>query len=150
MISKFAVAALAGASFAAVGCSDNKSDKHHNGTSDRGHGGVADKSDPRTDRPEDYRGTAGRYGGGLDSIPREAERLTNDEGNEMHVRPNVNGRLYIYDDRDDRIVYEGPLRRHEELVAIPDRGTLTIDNKRLDENIRWNPKAHYRLYFLRD
>jgi hypothetical protein len=135
MISTFALAAIAGGSFASAGCSDDNKDKHQ-GTRGSNHDGIADKS--------------ASYGRGLDSIPRDAERLTKDEGDQMHVRPNVDGRIYIYDERADRIVYEGPLRRHEELVADPVRRTLTIDEKRVNQDIEWNHKAHYRLYFLRD
>jgi hypothetical protein len=128
-------AALALALSLAAGCSSHDNKRHvpsasHSSRSDLPAGGAYD------DR-------------GLRGIPRDAVRLEKDEGPEMRVRPNQEGRIFLYDPRADRIAYEGRLKTHEEFVAIPDRDSVTIDGRRI-ESARLDRKARYQLYFLRD
>ena len=133
------------ASAFAIGCEDNR-DKSH----DKDRDGIPNRSDPHPSRPDLPAGGAyDRDRGGIRAIPREAIRLEKDEGREMRVRPNQDGRIFVYDPRADRIAYEGRLRAKEEFVAVPDSDSVTIDGRRV-ESARLSPKVRYELYFLRD
>jgi hypothetical protein len=132
-----------------VGCSDT--DKHHDRSSDKDRDGIPNRADPHPNRPDLPAGDV-RYDGdrvGMRGIPRDAIRLEKDEGPEMRVRPNQDGRIFVYDPRADRIAYEGRLRAKEEFIAIPDRDSITIDGKRVD-SARLSGRERYQLYFLRD
>jgi hypothetical protein len=131
-----------------VGCSEN--DHHSDRSGDKDRDGIPNRADPHPNRPDLPAGDV-RYdrAGDLRGIPRDAIRLEKDEGPEMRVRPNQDGRIYVYDPRADRIVYEGRLRAKEEFIAIPERDSITIDGKRVD-SARLNSRDRYQLYFLRD
>jgi len=130
-----------------IGCEEN--DKK---SSDRDRDGIPNRADPRPDRP-DLPADDDRYdrdrGVGMRGIPRDAVRLEKDEGPEMRVRPNRDGRIYVYDPRSERVEYEGRLHAKEEFVVNPDRDSITIDGKRVDR-VQLSPKVRYELYFLRD
>lgn len=133
------VAIAAGVSLTA-GCSSQDANNHH-----------ARHDRIETHRPDYPAGPVygDRDAGGLRGIPRDAIRLQRDEGPEMRVRPEREGRIYVYDERNDRIAYDGRLHPKEEFVAIPDRNEVTIDGRRVD-GVRLDPKSRYQLYYLRD
>jgi hypothetical protein len=129
-----------------IGCEEN--DRKSN---DRDRDGIPNRADPHPGRPDVPAGDVYRDGdrAGMRGIPRDAVRLEKDEGPEMRVRPNRDGRIYVYDPRDDRIEYEGRLQAKEELVVDPGRDSITIDGKRVDR-VQLSTKVRYELYFLRD
>lgn len=133
-----------------VGCSDT--DNNHDRSRDKDRDGIPNRADPHPNRPDlpadDVRYDRDRSAG-MRGIPRDAVRLEKDEGPEMRVRPNRDGRIYVYDPRADRIEYEGRLHAKEEFVVDPGRASITIDGKRVDR-VQLSPKVRYELYFLRD
>jgi hypothetical protein len=131
-----------------VGCSEN--DNHHDRSRDKDRDGIPNRADPHPNRPDlPAGGVYDRDRGGMRGIPRDAIRLEKDEGPEMRVRPNQDGRIFVYDPRADRIAYEGRLRAKEEFIAVPDRDSITIDGRRV-EGARLTSRDRYELYFLRD
>jgi hypothetical protein len=88
---------------------------------------------------------------GLDEVPREAVRVgrRDESGPGLYVRPNREGRIFVYSEEADRVVYSGRLHRHEEFVADPDRDDISIDGKRV-AGVRMRKGDHYRLYWLPD
>jgi hypothetical protein len=143
------LSALAVVASLGVGCSSN--DTHHDKSHDKDRDGIPNRADPHPSRPDLPAGDVryDRDSVGMRGIPRDAIRLEKDEGREMRVRPNQDGRIFVYDPRADRIAYEGRLRAKEEFVAVPDNDSVTIDGKRV-ESARLSPKVRYELYFLRD
>jgi hypothetical protein len=138
-----------------VGCADNDGGKDRSRDKDRD--GIPNSADPRPNRPDraaddlyrDRDGAGDRVGGGVRGIPRDAIRLEKDEGPEMRVRPNRDGRIFLYDPRAERVEYEGRLLAKEEFVVNPGRDSITIDGKRVDR-VQLRPNVRYELYFLRD
>jgi hypothetical protein len=149
------------AALLAVGCDDN--DKSSTSSSrDRDRDGVADKYDrhpnssDRLDddvvigRDRDRLDRVDRAGStrGLDEIPRDALRVHLEDPDHLRHKPDHDGRIYVFDEDADRVVYDGRLKRGENFVAEPGKDAVTIDGKRIG-NANLNAKHHYRLYFLR-
>lgn len=86
---------------------------------------------------------------GLSDVPRDAVRVEEGEGQTLRYEAARDGRVYVYDEDDDRVVYTGKLYRGERFIADPDKDVLSVNGKRLgDVNLR---SAHrYRVYFARD
>ena len=141
------LALLAVAGTLGVGCSSN--DNHHDRPHDKDRDGIPDRSDPHPSRA-DYPAGEVYAPGGVRGIPRDAIRLEKDEGREMRVRPERDGRIFVYEPRTDRVVYEGRLHAKEEFIAVPDSDSITIDGRRVEKRVRLDPRERYQLYYLRD
>ena len=164
-----AAAAVLGALLAA-GCEESG----RSGSStrrDRDRDGITDRYDRRTDAddlrrdrddfrrddndrgdvigrdPDRRRDTLDRRG--LGEIPREAIKVEEGVGGTLRYEADRDGRVYVYDEDDDRVVYSGNLYRGEDFVVDPDSDVLSVSGKRLgDVNLR--AQHRYRLYFMRD
>ena|SRR5687767_3134955 len=163
MISKlFAVATLVIAAFLIAGCSED--DKDALKENDRDRDGIADRydrrpnSDDRYDRDDrisqdprdrDLDRDLDRNRRGLDDIPRDAVRVEEGVGDVLRYEAERDGRVYVYDEDDDRVVYSGKVYRGEDFVADPDRDVLSVNGKRLDD-VNLRAKHRYRVYFMRD
>ena len=153
---KLSVAALAVAAVLASGC---ESDEDRFQTRrDRDGDGISDRYDPNPRRDDVRRDDAvlsrdrdldrGRLRG-LDDIPRDSQRVDTAEGSSIRYEAKRDGKVYLYDEDDDRVVYSGKLFRDERFVADPDEDELSVNGKKLgDVNLR--AKHRYRLYFMRD
>lgn len=141
-------------SFLAIGCADTKHDNHdrHHGDRDVSidrHDRARDDDVVVVDRSRDHAWDTTHRG--LDEVPRQAVRVgRRDESTPgLYVRPNREGRIYVYSEEGDRVIYSGRLHRHEEFVADPDRDVITIEGKRVS-GVRFRKGDHYRLYWLPD
>jgi hypothetical protein len=159
------LAAVALAMSLAIGCEDTD-DSSTSTRRDRDGDGIADRYDrypnsddrrdgdvilsrERYDRDRDLDGDLDRTSRtrpGLSEIPRDATQVREGEGRTIRYEATRDGRVYVYDEDDDRVVYSGKLFRGENFVADPDRDVLSVNGKRLDDiNLR---SAHrYRIYF---
>jgi hypothetical protein len=120
------------AALLAVGCDDN------------------DKSSTSSTHDRDRLDRTERVGGlrGLDEIPRDAVRVNLEDPDRLRHKPERDGRIFVYDEDDDRVVYDGKLYRGEAFIADPAKDAVTVDGKRVgDAKLRSNHR--YRLYFLR-
>ena len=158
------LAAVALAMSLAIGCEDTD-DRSTSTRRDRDGDGIADRYDRspnRSERPDDdvilsrdrdsdrdLDRDLDRTRPGLSEIPRDATQVREGEGRAIRYEATRDGRVYVYDEDDDRVVYTGKLYRGEEFVADPDRDLLAVNGKRLDDvNLR---SAHrYRVYFMRN
>ena len=61
----------------------------------------------------------------------------------------ANGRVWIYDKDDDRLVYEGRMTRNEEITLDPRDNRLTLNGKRITERDFKSNHMH-RIYFKPD
>jgi hypothetical protein len=153
-------AALALTALLAAGCEDTDSSST---TRDRDRDGISDRYDRRPnsddrldddtiigrDRRRDRDLDRDRLRRGLDEIPRDAVRVEQGTGKTLRYEAERDGRVFVYDEDDDRVVYTGKLYKGEEFIADPDRDLLAVNGKRLDDvNLR---SAHrYRVYFMRN
>jgi hypothetical protein len=138
----------------AIGCEDtNKT------INDRDHDGIADKYDRHPDRAtkrqddvltdrrrDDLRDRDLR---GLDEVPRDARRVDLGDGPRVTYHADRGGRVYLYDVDADRVIYSDKVRRGDEVVADPDRGSLELNDRRLSD-ITLPARHAYRMYFLPD
>ena len=86
---------------------------------------------------------------GMRDIPRDAVKVEEGVGDRLRYEADRDGRVFLYDQDDDRVVYSGNVYRGEDLVVDPDNDVLSVNGKRLgDVNLR--TKHRYRLYFMRD
>jgi hypothetical protein len=151
----------------AAGCDDDDKARHTSARRDRDRDGIADRYDRHPDRasPRDDEVILSRERisdrdrplaerdlelRGLAEIPRDAKRVDEGRtGDRVRYTALNDGRVFLYDEADDRVVYSGKVYRDEAFVADPEADMLSVNGKRLaDVNLR---AGHaYRLYFLRD
>ena len=143
----------------AIGCEDSNKTIH-----DRDHDGIADKYDRHPDRAtkrqDDVLGDSRRDDlrrddsrdrdlRGLDEVPRDARRVDLGDGPRVVYHADHSGRVYLYDVDADRVIYSDKVRRGDEVVADPDRGSLELNSRRLSDVTL--PERHaYRMYYLPD
>ena len=155
------LSAMTLAAMLALGCED--SDRSTSGsTRDRDGDGISDtydrrpsdddnlsRTDPRDDDVVGRSPDRARDRRGLAEIPRDAVKVEEGVGESLRYEADREGRVYVYDEDDDRVVYSGKLYRGEQFVVDPKEDVLSAGGKRLDDvNLR---AAHrYRLYFMRD
>lgn len=161
---RLTLAALAMAMALGAGCEDG-SGSSTSPRRDRDGDGISDKydrkpsddnlrrSDPREDdvvgRDPDRVGGRAPARRGLSEIPRDAVKVEEGVGDPLRYEADRDGRVYVYDEDDDRVVYSGKLYRDEQFVADPASDVLSVGGKRLgDVNLR--AQHRYRLYFMRD
>lgn len=165
----FLLAILAVATFGSIGCEEmggSSSSSRHDRDDDR----VSDRYDRRGDdrRHDDDRRRGDsdgdvigrdpdrRRGGdtlerssGMRDIPRDAVKVEEGAGDRLRYEAERDGRIYVYDEDDDRVVYSGNVYRGEDFVVDPGADVLSVNGKRLgDVNLR--AKHRYRVYFMRD
>jgi hypothetical protein len=156
------LAAVAYVGLLAAGCEDTD---RPSSSRDRDHDGIADRYDRRPDaddrrdddviisrdrdRARDRDLDRDRDLRGLAEIPRDAVRVEQGVGETLRYDADRDGRIYVYDQDDDRVVYQGKLYGGEDFVIDPDRDVLSVNGKRLDD-INLRAKHRYRLYFMRD
>ena len=167
MLTAFALTATLAAGCESLGGSSSSSRRDRERDVDRD--GISDRYDRRTD-DGDYRRSDPRDGDvvgrdparrgdstvardrdlrGLSQIPRDAVKVEEGVGDALRYEAERDGRVYVYDEDDDAVVYKGTLERGEEFVVDPEADVLSADGRRVgDVNLR---AAHrYRLYFMRD
>ena len=145
----------------AVGCEDMRSSDSST-RRDRDRDGISDKYDrePTGDdrrRSEDDDDVIGRdpdrrRSDTLDrprDVPRDAVKVEEGVGDTLRYEADRDGRVYVYDEDDERVVYSGNLYRGEDFLVDPDSDVLSVNGKRLgDVNLR--AQHRYRVYFMRD
>ena len=82
-------------------------------------------------------------------VPRGAVVVEEGDGKTLKHKPAHAGRAYLYDEDDDRVVYDVRLRPNESLVIDPDADSIKVDGAR-DAKVNLRAKHRYRLYYLRD
>ena len=101
----------------------------------------------REDRDDRGRSTSSRRGG-MSEIPARARRLESVHGARFTETFDNDGRLYVYDHDDDRLVYSARVREDERFVFDPAEDEMRLNDKRVgpdDLNLR---SAHrYEFYF---
>lgn len=158
------LAAVAAAMLWSAGCeeSDRGSSTSRR---DRDRDGISDRYDRRDDdrrrgdrdgdvigrdpdpRRDGNRDTLERRG--LSEVPRDAVKVEEGVGDTLRYEADRNGRVFVYDEDDDRVVYAGNIYRGEDFVVDPDKDVLSVNGKRLgDVNLR--AQHRYRVYFMRD
>lgn len=142
-----------------AGCEED--DDKYSTKRDRDGDGIADRydreptrdarRDDRLDDDDDAVISRDRVGSdrlrGLDEIPRDAVRVDTGTGTKLSYDPKRDGRVFLYDEDDDRVVYSGRVYRDEDFSADPDDDELLVNGKKIDE-VNLRAKHRYRLYFL--
>jgi hypothetical protein len=158
---RLTAAALGLAMVLAVGCEESDSSSSRT-RRDRDGDGISDtydrkpSGDDRRGEGDDIVGRAPDRGGsdtvdrrGLREIPRDAVKVEEGVGDTLRYEADRDGRVYVYDEDDDRVVYSGNLYRGEDFLVDPDSDVLSVNGKRLgDVNLR--AQHRYRVYFMRD
>jgi len=172
LASKPLLAILAVCMTLAVGCeesdrssSSSRRDRDGDGISDRYDRRPSSDDTLRRDDDDDFRRDTrrddvvgrdpDRVGGtldrrrGLSEVPRDAVKVEEGVGNALRYEPERDGRVYVYDADDDRVVYSGKVYRGEDFVVDPKSDVLSAGGKRLgDVNLR--AQHRYHVYFMRD
>ena len=87
----------------------------------------------------------------LDEIPTGADRIEAVKGREFSYEFKDDGRVYIYDREDDKLVYEGNVRDGERLVIDPQEDKLTVDGDPVgDRDLNLRAAHEYQIYFDRE
>jgi hypothetical protein len=98
------------------------------------------------DDPDDR--TTSSRGGGMSEIPPKARRLESVHGARFTETFDNDGRLYVFDHDDDRLIYSARVRENERFVFDPAEDEMRLNDKRVgpdDLNLR---SAHrYEFYF---
>lgn len=80
-------------------------------------------------------------------IPRNAD-IVRDGVDKLKWTADLDGEIYVYDTRDERVVYTGAIRRNQELVVAPGDDKIYIAEKVVfSEDLRRD--ARHQIYFAR-
>lgn len=82
-----------------------------------------------------------------DEVPQSAERLVVG-GGELSASARHNGRLFVYDENDKRVMYSQRVRKNDRITLSPDRNRITIDGTSYE--VELSRKHGHRLYLERD
>jgi hypothetical protein len=162
---RWTLAALAVVMTLAVGCEDSDSsstssrrDRDGDGISDRYDRKPTDdnlrRSDPRDDdvvgrTPDRARRDTTLARDVPRGLPRDVVKVDEGVGDPLRYEAERDGHVYVYDEDDDRIVYDGKLYRGEQFIVDPESDVLSAGGKRLDD-VNLRAQHRYRLYFARD
>jgi hypothetical protein len=170
MLTAFALAAMLAAGCEGLGGSSSSSSRRDR-ERDADRDGISDRYDRRTGE-DDLRRSDPRDGDvvGRDpdrrrdaddeltlsrgarvprGVPADAVKVEEGVGDPLRYEADREGRVYVYDEDDDAVVYKGTLYRGEEFVVDPEADVLSAGGKRVgDVNLRAGHR--YRLYFMRD
>jgi len=92
----------------------------------------------------------GGSGGSLPSELRDADRVAYGRG-DLSFNARDNGRVWVYDRTDRRIVYSSDVRRGDRVIVSPEDDYITISEARQrgGSQFRLNPRHDYEVYFKR-
>jgi hypothetical protein len=92
-----------------------------------------DRYPPEVDRPN--------------RIPRWSDLVCDGDGKQKWTA-DMTGDIYVYDVRDDRIVWTGPIKRDQQIIVEPNHDRISIDERPVyTENLRRD--ARHQVYFAR-
>jgi hypothetical protein len=82
-------------------------------------------------------------------VPRTA-RLAAEGRGDLSYKATRDGFAYVIDNRDKRMVWEGPIDKDETLTVAPYRNVIEINGKRVKRVRNLDNKHIHRIYFERD
>ena len=83
-----------------------------------------------------------------DRVPRGAVRVA-DGGGKLTWQARDDGRLIIYDENDDRVVLERPIRNRQEVLVDPEKDLIEVDGRRAYDGNLVKDHSH-RIYFQKE
>jgi hypothetical protein len=86
---------------------------------------------------------------GMDSIPSRANRVAEGKDQRMIYTAPEDGTLYVYDTKDRKLLFSGPLYRNEEFQMVPDGNVINVNGRRAG-TYNLHTDRRYELYFDRD
>lgn len=95
------------------------------------HGGRPDNNNP---------------GGSYSDLPRSADRMARGRGDISINEAPRNGRVYVYDEDERRVLYSCDISRGNSFQIFPDRGYVNLNSRR-QADVRFRRGNTYGLYF---
>jgi hypothetical protein len=86
---------------------------------------------------------------GMDAIPSRAARVAEGKDQRIIYTAPEDGTLYVYDTKDRKLLFSGPLYRNEEFLMVPDGNVINVNGRRAG-TYNLHTDRRYELYFDRD
>ena len=143
---RLVVAISAAAVFLSAGCTSNDS----GGNTSPGPA-VSNFGDPQATTAKDWFAGDSKQDDKNDEplVPKTA-RLAAEGRGDLSYKATRDGFAYVIDNRDKRMVWEGPIDKDETLTVAPYRNVIEINGKRVKKVKDLDNKHIHRIYFERD
>jgi hypothetical protein len=92
-------------------------------------------------------GSGGSGDGRYPGVPRGAQ-LVMEGRSDLSWRVSGRGEMFVFDEMDNRVVYQGRVREGQRFTVAPDRNMITIDGQPVSEG-RLSPRRSYKVFFSR-
>ena len=86
---------------------------------------------------------------GMEAIPSRATRVAEGKDQRIIYTAPEDGTLYVYDTKDRKLLFSGPLYRNEEFTMVPDGNVINVNGRRAG-TYNLHTDRRYELYFDRD
>ncbi|HEX8339725.1 MAG TPA: hypothetical protein VF624_02345 [Tepidisphaeraceae bacterium] len=83
------------------------------------------------------------------AVPDDARVVAESRGGELSYKADDDGRAYLYDATESKLVKTYAVRRGQRLTISPANGLVAIDGKTIAQNQEFNRRSNYRLLFAR-
>jgi hypothetical protein len=139
------VAAIALGGSLGAGCATSDTSP---GSGDGSVGEVSHRPGPEQYAADDQGRRGGEQGDDEPLVPKTARQVAEGRG-DLSYKATRDGFVYVIDNRDKKVIYEGPIDKDETLTIAPYRNAVEIDGKRVKRVKDLDNKHIHRIYFER-
>jgi len=82
-----------------------------------------------------------------DRVPDSAKVVAEGRSSDMSFKANDDGRAYLYDATNDRLVNSWVVEKGQRLTVSPDNKAISLDGRAVSSSTELNTKTNYRLLF---
>jgi hypothetical protein len=100
--------------------------------------------DSRDDRYDDRDDRGYRSANG---VPDHARMMADGRGEAISFKAPEDGRVYVYDNSNSKLVQSYPIERGQRFTVDPDGDVVAIERREVDRNIGLSRRSEYRLLF---
>lgn len=108
-------------------------------TATTGCGIFGDKDDDRRDRTDRVETTS--------RVPASAKVVAQGSGRDLSYEANDDGRIYLYDASNDRLVNSWDVKDGQRLTVSPENNAISLEGRQISSSTRLSSRTNYQLLF---
>jgi hypothetical protein len=105
--------------------------------------GVFSDDDKDNDRRSDRSGRIDT----MSRVPASAEVVAEGRSRDLSYKADEDGRLYLYDASDDRLINSWDVKKGQRLTVSPDNNAISLEGRPISSSTALSGRSNYRLLF---